>query len=120
MAIVIPSIKGKIGETEYYQATMNASDLVHRVRPASELDEWATMTVEDRLQREPDLKRVKAETSRGSSITSLSTNTILLIIRYISILFTPPLTRGDGGVINVAVKQQICTKKNRFIETKHE
>jgi DNA sulfur modification protein DndB len=35
MAIVIPSIKGKIGETEYYQATMNASDLVHRVRPAA-------------------------------------------------------------------------------------
>jgi len=61
MAIVIPCIKGKIGETEYYQATINASDLVHRVRPASELDEWATMTVEDRLQREPDLKRVKAE-----------------------------------------------------------
>jgi hypothetical protein len=31
------------------------------VQPASELDEWATMTIEDRLQREPDLKRIKAE-----------------------------------------------------------
>ncbi|MEW6495279.1 MAG: DNA sulfur modification protein DndB [Cyanobacteriota bacterium] len=61
MAIVIPSIKGKMGDTEFYQATMSASDLVHRVRPASELDEWATMTVEDRLQREPDLKRIQAE-----------------------------------------------------------
>lgn len=61
MAIVIPCIKGKMGETEYYQATIRASDLVHRVRSASELDEWATMTIEDRLQRSPDLKRVKAE-----------------------------------------------------------
>ncbi len=61
MAIIIPCIKGKMGDTEYYQATMRASDLVHRVRPASELDEWATMTIEDRLQRSPDLKRVKAE-----------------------------------------------------------
>jgi DNA sulfur modification protein DndB len=61
MAIVIPCIKGKMGDTEYYQATMRASDLVHRVRSASELDEWATMTIEDRLQRSPDLKRVKAE-----------------------------------------------------------
>lgn len=61
MALVIPCIKGRIGDTEYYQATMLASDLVHRVRPAKELDEWATMTVEDRLQREPDYKRVDSE-----------------------------------------------------------
>ncbi|MEK0188749.1 MAG: DGQHR domain-containing protein [Oscillatoriales cyanobacterium] len=61
MALVIPCIKGRIGDTEYYQATMLASDLVHRVRPAKELDEWATMTVEDRLQREPDYKRVESE-----------------------------------------------------------
>lgn len=61
MALVIPCIKGRIGDTDYYQATMRASDLVHRIRPASELDEWATMTIEDRLQREPDIKRVKAE-----------------------------------------------------------
>ncbi|MDZ8136814.1 MAG: DNA sulfur modification protein DndB [Nostoc sp. DedQUE04] len=58
---VIPCIQGKMGNTDFYQATMTASDLVHRVRAASELDEWTTMSIEDRLQRDPDIKRIKEQ-----------------------------------------------------------
>ena len=61
MALVIPCVKGRLGNTDFFQATMNARDLVQGVRPANELDEWTTMSIEDRLQREPDLKRVKEE-----------------------------------------------------------
>jgi len=61
MALVIPCIKGLLGSTSFYQATMKARELVQGVRPANELDEWTTMSIEDRLQREPDLKRVKEE-----------------------------------------------------------
>jgi DNA sulfur modification protein DndB len=59
MALVIPCLKGHLGNTDFYQSTMKVRDLVQGVRSASELDEWTTMSIEDRLQREPDLKRVK-------------------------------------------------------------
>jgi DNA sulfur modification protein DndB len=61
MALVIPGLKGRLGNTDFYQATMKVRDLVHGVRSASELDEWATMGIEERLQRDPDLKRIKEQ-----------------------------------------------------------
>jgi DNA sulfur modification protein DndB len=61
MALVIPGIKGRMGNTDFYQATMKVRDLVQGIRPANELDEWTTMSIEDRMQREPDLKRIKGE-----------------------------------------------------------
>lgn len=61
MPLVIPCVKGRMGNTDFYQATMKVRDLVQGVRPANELDEWTTMTIEDRLQREPDLKRIKEQ-----------------------------------------------------------
>lgn len=59
--LVVPCVKGRMGNTDFYQATMSARDLVQGIRPASELDEWTTMSIEDRMQREPDLKRIKGE-----------------------------------------------------------
>ncbi|AFY35081.1 DNA sulfur modification protein DndB [Calothrix sp. PCC 7507] len=61
MALVIPCVKGRMGNTDFYQATMKARDLVQGVRPANELDEWTTMSIEERLQREADPKRIKEE-----------------------------------------------------------
>ncbi|MBD1837394.1 DNA sulfur modification protein DndB [Coleofasciculus sp. FACHB-501] len=61
MALVIPCVKGRMGNTDFYQAKMSARDLVQGIRPASELDEWTTMSIEERLQREPDPKRIKEE-----------------------------------------------------------
>jgi DNA sulfur modification protein DndB len=61
MALVIPGVKGHLGNTDFYQATMKARDLVQGVRSASELDEWTTMSIEERLQRDPDIKRVKEQ-----------------------------------------------------------
>jgi DNA sulfur modification protein DndB len=61
MALVIPGVKGRMGNTDFYQATMKARDLVQGVRAANELDEWTTMSIEDRLQREPDIKRIKEQ-----------------------------------------------------------
>lgn len=61
MATVIPCVKGQMGNTSYYQTTMKARELVRDVRAASELDEWSNMSIEDRLQREPDIKRIKEQ-----------------------------------------------------------
>ncbi|MEM9926884.1 MAG: DNA sulfur modification protein DndB [Cyanobacteria bacterium P01_D01_bin.50] len=61
MPTVFSCVKGQMGNTSYYQATMKASELVKTVRAASELDEWSNMSIEDRLQREPDIKRIKEQ-----------------------------------------------------------
>ena len=61
MAIVIPTIKGKLGNTEYYETTMKVRDLVLSVRLPSEMDEWANFSIEERMQREPDFRRIEKE-----------------------------------------------------------
>jgi len=61
MALLIPAIKGRIGNTEYYETTMRVRDLVQAVRRPSELDEWANFSIEERMQRELDDKRVREQ-----------------------------------------------------------
>jgi DNA sulfur modification protein DndB len=61
MATVIPSLRGKIGNTEYFVAKMTAGELVSRIRPANELDGWTTMSIDERMQRDPNLTRIKNE-----------------------------------------------------------
>lgn len=61
MSVVIPALKGKIGNTDYFQAIMTADELVRSVRAAKDTDEWANMSIADRLQREPSMKRIKEQ-----------------------------------------------------------
>ena len=61
MAIVIPAITGRLGNTEYFETTMKVRDLVHAVRPPKEMDGWANFSIEERMQREPDEKRIRTQ-----------------------------------------------------------
>ena len=61
MAIVIPAIRGKLGNTEYFETTMKVRDLVQAVRPPREIDGWANFGIEERMQREPDTKRIETQ-----------------------------------------------------------
>lgn len=61
MATVIPAIKAQMGSTPYYETTMTAQELASSARPAQEFDDWASATIEERIQRELNLKRVKDE-----------------------------------------------------------
>ncbi|HFJ9453609.1 DGQHR domain-containing protein [Bacillus cereus] len=61
MSTTIACLKGQMGNTVYYQAKMSVRELVSSVRSASELDKWASMGVAERIQREPDIKRIKNE-----------------------------------------------------------
>jgi DNA sulfur modification protein DndB len=61
MATVIPAIKAQMGSIPYYETTMTAQELAASVRPAQETDGWASATIEDRIQRELNEKRVKDE-----------------------------------------------------------
>jgi DNA sulfur modification protein DndB len=61
MSILIPAIQGRFGNTDYYQASMKARDLVQGVRPPSELDDWQDFGIEERMQRDPMMVRIKKE-----------------------------------------------------------
>ena len=61
MSIVAPCIKGVLGNTTFYETTLKAGQLVTAARPANELDNWATMGIEDRMQRDPNMKRIRED-----------------------------------------------------------
>lgn len=53
--------KARQGSTDYYIAKMSVEELVNSVGLAIELPEWADMTPDEKMQREPDLNRVVNE-----------------------------------------------------------
>jgi DNA sulfur modification protein DndB len=61
MATTVPVIKGQMGDTEFFEAKMTARELVSAARPAREMDGWANFSIEERLQRELNEKRVRDE-----------------------------------------------------------
>lgn len=61
MATIIPAIRGKLGTTTFYETTMKVSDLVKSVKPPTELEGWAGFSIQERIQRDPDLKRIKQD-----------------------------------------------------------
>lgn len=54
-----PCIVGKMGSTTYYETTMTGRELASSVRPAKETDGWATASIEERMQRKFDIKRIR-------------------------------------------------------------
>lgn len=61
MATPIPAIMAKMGSTPYYVTTMSARDLVATTRPARETDAWTSQSIDERMQREPYMKRVREQ-----------------------------------------------------------
>jgi DNA sulfur modification protein DndB len=59
MASTLPTIRGKLGSTEYYVVTMKGKELVERLTIPKDLDDWADLSVEERYQRDINLNRVK-------------------------------------------------------------
>ena len=55
------AIKGKIGDNDYYLAKMKANQLAGLVKVAAELEEWESLSIEEKYQRDPNMKRVKQE-----------------------------------------------------------
>jgi DNA sulfur modification protein DndB len=48
-----------MGSTTYYEALMTAGELVRSVRPARETDDWASASIDERMQREVNETRVR-------------------------------------------------------------
>ena len=61
MAYTLPVLRGRMGSTDYYLATMKASELAAVAMMAAELPQWTTWSVFERFQRELAMKRVEKE-----------------------------------------------------------
>ena len=54
-----PAIVGTMGSTRFYETTMTAHELAASVRAARETDEWASASIDERIQRDVNVSRVK-------------------------------------------------------------
>lgn len=54
-------IRAKMGNTPYYIAKMRAGELIDCVGIAKEMPEWEDMTVDEKMQREVDMRRIVEE-----------------------------------------------------------
>ncbi|MFC4605845.1 DNA sulfur modification protein DndB [Rhodococcus kronopolitis] len=61
MSYTVPALKGQMGSTEYFQATVPARELAAVAKLAVELPQWTTWSVFERFQRELATKRVEKE-----------------------------------------------------------
>ena len=61
MTSCYPALRGKFGQTEYFLTTMAVGDLVDRVKFPVEMPEWDTYSIEERYQRNLNMKRVISE-----------------------------------------------------------
>ena len=58
---LIVAMRGNIGDTEYFIATMKASEVVNTIRIPKEMPDWGSESVEERYQREINYKRVREQ-----------------------------------------------------------
>ena len=59
MSVTRPCIVGKMGSTVFYETTMTARELSGTVRAAQETDEWSDQGIEERIQRDVNLNRIR-------------------------------------------------------------
>lgn len=61
MPFVFPAIRGRMGDTDFFQVTTRARDLASVAIPASELTDWGDWTIGERFQRDIAVKRIQEE-----------------------------------------------------------
>jgi DNA sulfur modification protein DndB len=59
MPVVRPCIVGRMGSTTFYETIMTGREIASTVRPAKETDAWASASIEERMQRTFDIRRIR-------------------------------------------------------------
>lgn len=58
MSSTYPALRGKFGNTEYFLVTMPVGEVISRVIFPSEMSEWNELSIEERHQRQINMRRV--------------------------------------------------------------
>ena len=59
MAMTLPAMKARLGNTDYYILSMKANALTERVKIPKDMDGWEDMSIDERYQRDINWNRVK-------------------------------------------------------------
>lgn len=61
MATAIPALRGTFGSFEYFLTTMHVGELVKSITIPRDMDDWESMSLEERYQRDININRVRKE-----------------------------------------------------------
>ena len=61
MAMTVPAMKGRLGDTDYYVLSMKAQELVTKVTIPKKLEGWDDLSIEERYQRDISYRRVRTQ-----------------------------------------------------------
>lgn len=61
MAQIVPAMKGRMGDVDYYILSLKAGKLIQIVKTPKEIPGWEDLSLEERYQRDINIKRVKEQ-----------------------------------------------------------
>lgn len=61
MATAIPALRGEFGSFEYFLTTMHVGELVKSITIPRDMDDWESLSLEERYQRDININRVRRE-----------------------------------------------------------
>lgn len=97
MPTIVPAIRARMGTNTYYVGTMRAREVAQQVGVASELEDWAGLTIEELYQRELNQRRVEKEIAPYLAHTAdRFFGSIIVLIKDASTIAFEPL--GELGV----------------------
>lgn len=99
MPTAIPALRGTFGTTEYYLTTMNIGEFVRSVSFPMDLPDWGEMSIEDKYQREINIRRVRSEIAPyfASDPDRFSGSLVLAVINDEKMVFEPLPSMATGG-----------------------
>ena len=99
MPTTIPALRGNFGATEYWITTMNIGEFVRNVQFPQDLPGWEEISIEDKYQREINLRRVRNEIAPyfASDPDRFSGSLVLAVINDDQMVFEPLPNLGGGG-----------------------
>lgn len=91
MADVIPALRVKFGQIEYFVSYMHVNDILNHVKFPEDLEGWSDLSIEEKFQREINFNRVKKDIAPyfASDDTRFSGALVLAIQNHESIEFEP-------------------------------
>lgn len=91
MPTTIPALRGKFGSTEYWLTTMRVGELSTKILMPKDMPEWKDLTIEERFQREVNVKRVAQKIAPyfAGDDNRFSGSLVLAIINHDNLAFEP-------------------------------
>jgi len=98
MPTTIPALRGNFGSTEYWVTTMNIGEFVKSVHFPQDLPGWEDMSIEEKYQREINLRRVRNEIAPyfASDPERFSSSLVLAVMNSEEMVFEPLSILGGG------------------------